>query len=564
MSSRQLAVLIAAIVVFFTRLGATTFWDFDETLYAEIIREMIDRGDWIVPLFNGDLVTDKPPMTYWLMIAGFKTFGASEFAARFAFAALAVGTVWFTYRLGSRLYSEGAGLWAALALATNIIFDVSARACTPDSPLVFFTVAALWLYVKAGGLDGARVSLGTWTAIYALLGLGTLTKGPVAFVFPIAIVILFHMWKGWQPAESWSAAAVDAVKRAWIAGWAMRPVLAIAVIVCVAGPWYAAVGMRTDGQWLRSFIVDHNAKRFLAPNMGHSGPVYYHWVGVMIGFFPWAVFLPQALVHLVRRVRSHDLWSRGDMFLVCWAGLYLVFFSFSRTKLPNYVLPAYPAIALVTGAFLEKWLSRRAVVNVPWLRWAFISVAIAGGGTVVGLSAATLWASLGSMAIGLVGAPLLVGGVVALMLYDRDRRQGALATFATTAVVFVLGGFAVVAPMVNAQHSAPQLVGAWSERVNADTPLAAFGHLDPSEVYYASRQVRVFNSPADVQAFFTAVPQGALLVRSDAYGRMASSLPAGVRVLDRRKRFLKDGELMLLGRPDAVRQTAQRSEPSRR
>ncbi len=544
----RLGILVAAVVVLFTGIGATTFWDLDEAIYAEIVREMIAGHDWVVPLFNGELVTDKPPMVYWLMIAGFEVFGPSEFAARAAFAALAVATVLLTYNLGCRLYSQRAGLWAALALTTNFIFDISARACTPDSPLLFCTVAAFWLYVRAGGLEGAAIRWPTWMAIYASMGVGTLAKGPVAFVLPVAVMILFHLL-----ANRTSLHPTELVKRAWSIGLRHRPLMAVAMIAIVAGPWFYAVGARTDGVWLRSFFLEHNAERFLKPNMGHSGPVYYHVLGVMLGFFPWSVFLPQAIVHLVRRVRQNDAWRRADLFVACWAGMYIVFFSFARTKLPNYVLPAYPALALATGAFLDAWLRQPSVANFTWLRAAFLSTAAGGLVMSIGLAIAAMVALPGESWIGVVGLAPLVGGAVATVLYDRHRRDAALATFTVSAAVLMLALFAVAGPAVNRHNSAPRIVAAWSANASPIAPLATFRHLDPSEAYYAGRMVKYCINADDVKQFFASAPEACMVVRTDEYLAAAPALPNDVVVLDRRDRFLKGGELLMLGRPNALR-----------
>ncbi|NQU24799.1 MAG: glycosyltransferase family 39 protein, partial [Candidatus Nealsonbacteria bacterium] len=152
----QFWILAAAGVIFFTNLGATALWDEDEPLYAACAREMLQRGDWVVPTFNGDLFPEKPPLGYWLMIAGYKMFGVTEFAARFWSALLGVGTALVTYHLGKRLFRPEVGFWAGLIVASSIIFTISARAATLDSALVFVTTAAMLTFVvgvmaKKGG-----------------------------------------------------------------------------------------------------------------------------------------------------------------------------------------------------------------------------------------------------------------------------------------------------------------------------------------------------------------------------------------------------------------------------
>ena len=128
----QLWIVTAAAVVLFTNLGAAALWDEDEPLYASCAREMLQRGDWVVPTFNGEIFPEKPPLMFWLMMGSFRLFGVTEFAARFWSAALGVGTALLTYHLGRLLFRAEVGLWAGLIVVTSIIFTVSARAATVD------------------------------------------------------------------------------------------------------------------------------------------------------------------------------------------------------------------------------------------------------------------------------------------------------------------------------------------------------------------------------------------------------------------------------------------------
>src|SRR3989304_5785520 len=151
----QLWIAAAAGIIFFTYLGAASLWDEDETLYASCAREMLQRGDWVVPMFNGKLFPDKPPLMFWLMMAGFELFGVNEFGARFFSAVLGVGTALLTYHLGRLLFNPSVGLWAGLITASSIIFTVSARAATVDSALVFVSTLALLCFVAAIRVQGS-------------------------------------------------------------------------------------------------------------------------------------------------------------------------------------------------------------------------------------------------------------------------------------------------------------------------------------------------------------------------------------------------------------------------
>jgi 4-amino-4-deoxy-L-arabinose transferase-like glycosyltransferase len=304
-------------------------WDVDEAIFSQAAREMLARGDWVVPHFNGTVFPDKPAMMYWMMMIAYEAFGTTEFAARFFSAVFGAGSVLLTYQLGRLMFSPGAGFWAGLSLATCLNFIVVARAATPDSLLVFFSTLAVLLFVSgtakarvAGGTPNERnapwagqttfePSWTTWILVYAAMGLGVLTKGPIGVVLPTAVIGLFLLVVRAQsaresavhppaePGAKWRKRAASAWR--WMGSvfsplhvlrtiWSMRPLTALAAVLAVAGPWYAWVGARTDGQWLAGFFGVHNFGRFLNAMENHRGPIFYYAIAIAVGFFPWCVF----------------------------------------------------------------------------------------------------------------------------------------------------------------------------------------------------------------------------------------------------------------------------------
>ncbi len=149
-------VLLAAIagLLFFSNLGATHLWDVDEAIFSQAAKEMFQRGDHIVPYFNGDVFPDKPPLMYWLMISAYQVFGTTEFAARFWSAIFGIGSVLLTYRLGRLMFSPAVAFYSALILASNLNFNVIARAATPDSFLEFFSTLAILIFVSGTAKPG--------------------------------------------------------------------------------------------------------------------------------------------------------------------------------------------------------------------------------------------------------------------------------------------------------------------------------------------------------------------------------------------------------------------------
>ena len=205
-------VLGVSLLAFFTNLGTPRLWDRDEPRNAGAASEMAARGDWVVPTFNDELRAQKPILTYWLILSAYAWLGETEFAARFWSAALSVGTVAWTWMIARRLLGPSRALWAPLALATFLMFNVAAHAATPDAPLVFCFTSTIGLWVVATFAPNHEDRMRTWSdpglrhqgewfprhlgwsaGIYACLGLGVLAKGPVGFVLPIATIGMFNL-----------------------------------------------------------------------------------------------------------------------------------------------------------------------------------------------------------------------------------------------------------------------------------------------------------------------------------------------------------------------------------
>jgi 4-amino-4-deoxy-L-arabinose transferase-like glycosyltransferase len=559
-------IIVATLPVFFINLGVPHLWDDDEPKNAECAREMLSRGDWVVPTFNEELRYDKPVLLYWLMMVAYHTFGVNEFAARFPSAVLAVVTTLATYHLGRLLFQPRVGLWAALAMSTSVLFVVASRAATPDSALICATTLAMLAFVSATW--GARRTMAgadtladfvpkswiAWATVYAAMGVGVLAKGPVAVVLPIAVIGLYLLC-----AKQWAVTARGSTTRGWVrfvramspracceVAWQMRPWTALTVVAAIALPWYLAVGLRTDGNWLAGFLGTHNVGRFLKPMEGHRGPLIYYIPAVALGFFPWSVFLPVGLSHLAGRARRGPAWA-AHVFVACWAGVYLGFFSFSGTKLPSYVLPAYPALALIVAVFVEQWLREPAMVR-RWLLWpALGAIAVAGVGLLVGLPLAAARFLPGEFALGLIGIVPLAGGLVAVGLAAR-RPQRAVLAVAVTAFAFVTTLFGFGAVEVSRHQTSASLVEQARRGGAAAMDLATFDLNAPSLVFYARQRVQGYFDAEEVRKFFDASANPYLITRADQLDRLRGVLPRDVEVVVRQKQFLRPGDVVLLGR----------------
>lgn len=580
-SSRQLLGLLAVSgLLFLTNLGAAGLWDEDEPIFAGAAREMMRRGDWVVPYFNSAMLPDKPALLYWVMIGAYWLFGPTELAARLGPALFSMGTVLLTWHLGRRMFSSTVGFWAGLVLATSLNFDVVARAATPDALLIFFSTLAIVSYVSgtsvlsSGGETGVQATgrrrRTSWLALagsYAAMGMAVLAKGPIGVILPTATIGLFSL----VSSTSTDANGLVAAQMGWLQSLRrlglntarlihprrvveaireMRPVTGLLLVLTIAGPWYLAVGIRTDGAWLAGFFGKHNFGRFLQPMEHHRGPFYYYLIAMVIGFFPWSLFLGPTLLHLKSRLAEAQAGRERYWFLICWIVAYVGFFSLAATKLPSYIVPAYPALALLVGAWMVSWLDGGHVVSPRLLQVAWGSLALAGFGLAIAMVIVARVLLDGDVLLGLTGLPLVVGGAICWGWHRRAQPRRAAAAFAATGVAFSLAVFAGGAVEVG-RHQSSALFADTIHRQTGGQPavVRSFGYWRPSLVYYVGQPVRQLFSEQQVLALCQRWPHhGFLLTTNDHYARLAGRLPADVTLLGRRRWFLRSEDIVLLGR----------------
>ncbi len=594
----QIWIIAAAAIIFFSCLGSASLWDEDETLYASIAREMLHRGDWVVPMFNGRMFPEKPPLMFWLMIAGFEIFGQSEFAARFFSALLGVGTAIVTYHLGRLLFSPRVGLWGGLIAASSIIFTVSARAATVDSALVFVSTLALLCFVaifrkKDSGI-GIQASVFAndvsqlppqfafcnlhfafcnnslaqsvlFFILYACLGAAILAKGPVGFLLPMASLGLFLMivnsrreinqTMASSGMVGWKAKCLSILRTFRPANflkslWQLRPLTGAAVILAVALPWYILVGLRTDGLWLQQFFAKFNFRPFMQPILGHSGPFWLHVPYLLVGFFPWSVFLGPTIIETVRRIRDRDPRRDAYVLLSCWFFVFFVFWSICNTKLPHYVLPVYPALALLTACFLEAWIAEPARVGPGWMKNAWITLIAVGLAIIVAVPIAARFVLPGEELIGLVGLILIAGGCLCLYYAKRRHLRQVATVFACTAVIFLTAMFAFAAQRVDRHQNAKRLL-ALIHGDGADTaPICAYRFFRQSMVYYAGHPVQCCDNPEQLQQFLDQAPQAYVITLDKYQAEVDGKHPGRFRELARQQRFLATDQMVVFAPSD--------------
>jgi len=327
----------------------------DEGRYAQIPREMLMRGDWIVPTLQGEAYLDKPPLFYWLVMVSYSIFGCHDAAARLIPALAMHGAVLLTYVLGLRIVGERSAFWGAVLLTVSPLFLGVGRLLVLDGLLTLWvTLALLAAYVAQAEPSFRR----RWWLVAALAcGLGVLTKGPVA-VLLILPPLIAHRFL---------------VRGAAPIGWRSWACLA-AVVLAINLPWYLAVCVQRP-EFTYYFLWQHNIQRFVEP-FDHVRPVWFYGPILLFGLLP-ALLLAWPLSRYLLSTRPHEAQRRcvGLGYLLL-AGLWCVFFySLAGCKLPTYILPAFPILSLASGCFVARtdWHRSRRLIGLVAAGWLLLA-----------------------------------------------------------------------------------------------------------------------------------------------------------------------------------------------
>jgi 4-amino-4-deoxy-L-arabinose transferase-like glycosyltransferase len=335
--NRFIAGLLALALIWFGTLDYRKLVKPDEGRYAEIAREMALSGDWVTPRLNGLKYFEKPPLQYWATAVAFETFGPSEWTARLWTALtgfLGVLLAGFTAR---RLFGPTAALYATAILASSLLYLAMAHINTLDMGLSFFLEVAICGFLLAQ--EGSR----RWMlAAWAGLALAVLSKGIVALVLTGGTLVLYSLFsRDWAP---------------WRRFEFLR---GLPIFLLIAAPWFIAVSL-ANPEFPRFFFIHEHFERFLTTVHRRVEPAWFFVPILLLGALPWTTMAMQALGQAWARRALPDFQPRR--FLLLWCIVVFAFFSSSGSKLPSYILPLYPALALLLADFLPR-MSRRALLG---------------------------------------------------------------------------------------------------------------------------------------------------------------------------------------------------------
>jgi 4-amino-4-deoxy-L-arabinose transferase-like glycosyltransferase len=514
------ALLLVAIASIGAGLGRATLWEPDEPRFAEATRQMFQRGDFVTPYFDGVPRFEKPILFYWLQVPAFALVGATPLAARLPAALAGIGSVLLLYLLASRMTSPRAAFVAALVLATVFRFVTMARQGLTDVPVLFFILAALYGFVR--GTERTPSHLAAWLA-WTAVGLGVLTKGPVGLL-PLAI---------------WGAYA--AICRDWRLVTQIRPFRGLALATLVAAPWYVVMIVQ-HGRAFVDFALGHEiveravSEESFAPTRGF---LYYFKVAAGDAA-PWSGLFLAALAWVAVRWRQLDEEIRRPLvFALAWFGSVFLLFSLARSKVPHYVLPAYPAGAFVIGIFVDRVASAPGDARfwrVPMAIVAAFALLCAGA---LAWSLDILMPEAGFVGRWLVPIVLASGAVaIARSVWRGTALRATVGLALALSATFAVIGLVIIPHAIEAFKPMPRLARAAEPLAVPGARIGLLGRYGASSlIYYSNHNVARLTDDESAVTFLTRQPAAVCVMPATDFARLKPRLPATVRLVDSAEEF---------------------------
>lgn len=467
-----------AFVLYTVNNGAFSIYILDEAKNTECAREMLEKGDWVVPTFNYNLRTDKPPLHYFFMMTSFKVFGVNEWAARFFSGIFGALTVLITFLYTRRFSNNKIALWTVFAMLASIHLSIQFHLAVPDPYLVFFFTWSLFLFYAAT----AEKKLIDIVLLYVAIGFGTLAKGPVAIALPGFIFLLFLIFSK---------------QLKWPVIRSLKPFGGVIIVLAIALPWYILVGLETNWEWTQGFFLKHNLGRFAGEMEGHGGIFLITFVYVLFGMFPFSVFLIQAYRNAIKDRHDHFI-----LFSLISASVIILFFSFSGTKLPNYTVPSYPFLAIILAGYFAKFPELKTHLKPSYISLLVIGLLLVPA-LYIGLQFDPILKSIKSVAWYFL--PVSVGIIIGFYFFiQRKTITGIIATGCSTIMASLLF-FVFVFPRFDAQNPVQKSISLLENK-----EVRYFQKYNPSYSFYLKKPVPEI-SENEFESFFENYPDGVII-----------------------------------------------------
>lgn len=457
------------LIVWFYALGARTLVPSDEGRYAEMAREMVSTGDWITPRLDGLKYFEKPPLQTWMNALTFEVFGLGEWQARLWSGLCGLLGVALVLHAGRRVFNPWVGTTAAIVLASSFWWAGLSHINVLDtglSGMMTLTLCGMLLAQRDGASDAERRNW-MWVS-WAGMALAFLSKGPIGIVLPGAVLVLYTL-----------------ISRDWKLWMRLHLVSGLILFFVIAAPWFVLVAIKNP-EHPHFFFVVQNIERFTSPIAHRPGAIYYFVPMLVAGIVPWLGLLFQSL--WAGRHEAAPTTFRPKLMLLLWAGFIFFFFSISSSKLPHYILPIFPALALLIACHLRDASARSWNIAAGLL--ALIAVA--------GLAVVPRLAHFGHEPLEVTGyaatQPWVIAACVIMLtasltvFWLTRKKHAELATIATLALAtggFFGGQLVILGTETYGQYRAGYLlVPAITAELTPQTTLYTIGTYEQSLPFY--------------------------------------------------------------------------------
>lgn len=479
--NKQTAWIITGIaIIWFALLGYRDLIDPDEGRYAEIPREMVVSGDWLTPRLNGYKYFEKPALQYWMTALSLKLFGINNTAVRLPVALLAfLGAVWILY-VGKRLFGAQTGLYAFLFLMSSVMYVVMGHINSLDMGVAVFLAVGIGALLLAQDNRDNHQQVRNWMLVgWAALALATLTKGLIGLVLPAIAIVIYSLWQ-----------------RDWLLWKHLHIIKGILVYLVITAPWFIAVS-RANPEFAHFFFIHEHFERYTTTQHDREEPIYFHLEMLLVGLVPWIWSGLRALVTPGFEKRDTN---RRTFDPVRFLWLYIIgimlFFTMGKSALPPYILPLFPALALLAG---------RQMANRPWLRGDFIGFGLIFLLAVYMVYAVTIRAGNNPLDESLIAyrnwiiaaaGVLLLGLLLALRFKQHAHKAIISLAFSGLLMIQLVGwGFQTQA----SHRSGHELAKAIQAAVDKDVPIYNIGSFVHSLPFYLEKEVIVVQFKGELE-----------------------------------------------------------------
>lgn len=492
--NKGLLVLIGmSILLYFFKLGSFSLYDAAETTYGEFVKNILHSGNWLTLQYNGRIIFDKPPLYYWMVAILSKLIGFSEFAMRVPAALAGVLAVATTYMLGKKFYNERTGFLSGIIVMTAFQFLIQSRIAELDVLLALFFSFGLLLFYHGYQTRNKRF----YALIGIPLGLGIIVKGLLGLAVPALAIFLFLL-----------------IKKKLSEILDLYVLLGLLAALAIGLPWYIAEYLIHGKVFLDFALGFLFLSRFGGVVSGHTGPWYYYFLALLLGFVPWSQFIPLAFWKTLKSWRNDP-----SLLCLCLCLPTFMVFSIAKTKIPNYILPLYPFLAIMVGKLWDDFLQQKASKEpanefaVPRLDtgmrtsiFSFLIVVflIFVGVIILGNSNYPAQYQVLLPPLLTIAGILLVGSLFSILFFFLKAYRLSFASLPAIvfAIMLVLTLWAL--PMVEELKGMKQLCEKVKQNIKPYEMIAVYNIGNrPSVVFYNPKPVVFLNNEKEVNSFLT-------------------------------------------------------------